>query len=208
MTFCKALSVPRGITAIIGSGGKTSLLYRLAEELHGSVLLCTSTLIYPPTHIPVLSYIDRADGVVCVGSPGPNGKLSAPIQSFAELATLADYVLVEADGSKHLPLKAHAAYEPVIPQGCQRIITVVGASGIGKPIEEVVHRSELFYAMTGSPIATAEAVALGLKKEALGDVILINQADTHPNEAAALAAVLPSPVITASIAKGEILCSY
>ena len=33
MQFCEALGLGRGITSIIGSGGKSSLLDRLAEEL-------------------------------------------------------------------------------------------------------------------------------------------------------------------------------
>lgn len=208
MTFDQVLKIPRGITAIIGSGGKTSLMYKLAEELQGSVILCTSTLIYPPDHIPVLSHADKVDGVICVGSPGPKGKLASPEQSFRELANLADYVLVEADGSKHLPLKAHADYEPVIPKDSHRVITVVGASGIGKPIEEAVHRPEIFRALTGSEIASPEAVAQVLLAEALGDMILINQADTHRAEAEALCRLLPPPHTIAAITKGEILCSY
>ena len=208
MTFSEVLKIPRGITAIIGSGGKTSLLYKLAEELQGSVILCTSTLIYPPEHIPVLTRAEQVEGVVCVGSPAPNGKLAPPIQSFHELASLADYVLVEADGSKHLPLKAHADHEPVIPEDSRLVITVVGASGIGKPIEEAVHRPEIFRALTGSDLASPEAVAQVLLTEATGHVILINQADTHRAEAEALSRLLPSPHIIASITKGEILCSY
>ncbi|MFR3878481.1 MAG: hypothetical protein ACLTYW_10430 [Collinsella sp.] len=43
------------------------------------------------------------------------GKLSAPAEPLNELAQRFDYVLAEADGSKRLPLKAHAAWEPVIP---------------------------------------------------------------------------------------------
>ena len=52
---------------------------------------------------------------VCVGSASESGKFSAPELTFRTLCALADYVIVEADGSKRLPLKAHAAHEPVIP---------------------------------------------------------------------------------------------
>ena len=38
MKFCEALDLPRGITAVIGSGGKTSLLMRLAEEVPGTAI--------------------------------------------------------------------------------------------------------------------------------------------------------------------------
>ena len=39
MDFSKLLEVYPGVTAVIGSGGKTSLLRRLAAELPGTVLL-------------------------------------------------------------------------------------------------------------------------------------------------------------------------
>ena len=41
------LGIQKGITAVIGSGGKTTLLSVLAQELPGTVLLCTSTHIRP-----------------------------------------------------------------------------------------------------------------------------------------------------------------
>ena len=79
------------------------------------------------------------------GCFGPEtGKLSAPVEPLNELAQRFDYVLAEADGSKRLPLKAHAAWEPVIPSGTANVVWVVGASGLGKPVAEVVHRPELF----------------------------------------------------------------
>lgn len=208
MGFVDALEISKGVTAIIGSGGKTSLLYALAEELQGTVILCTTTQIYPPEHIPVVQYLQQVQGIVCVGTPCPNGKLGTPQQSMAQLAELADFVLVEADGSKHLPLKAHADYEPVIPENCTQVILVVGASGLNKPISESVHRYEIFATLTGSQIATPEAVAMAIEKEALGNRILINQADAAPEAALELAKLLPGPVCVGSVKEGEILCLY
>lgn len=53
--LCDVLEVRRGVTAVIGGGGKTSLLYRLASELRerGMVLVATTTRILPPAHLPV-----------------------------------------------------------------------------------------------------------------------------------------------------------
>lgn len=53
--LCDVLEVRRGVTAVIGGGGKTSLLYRLASELRerGRVLVATTTRILPPAHLPV-----------------------------------------------------------------------------------------------------------------------------------------------------------
>ena len=45
MDFPKLLGLRPGGTAVIGSGGKTTLLRILAEELSGTVILTTSTHI-------------------------------------------------------------------------------------------------------------------------------------------------------------------
>ena len=55
MKFCEALDVRPGVTAVIGSGGKSSLLRRLAAELPGTVLLCTTTHIRPFEEYPRLT---------------------------------------------------------------------------------------------------------------------------------------------------------
>ena len=130
--LCDVLEVRRGVTAVIGGGGKTSLLYRLASELRerGMVLVATTTRILPPAHLPVRHDREgtlralRANGIACAGTPAEGGKLAEP--SFADWMTLADYTLVEADGSKGLPLKAHAPHEPVIPPQSNQTILHVG----------------------------------------------------------------------------------
>ena len=117
----KILGVTKGVTAVIGSGGKTSLLYELAEELRpcGTVLLATTTHIMRPPQYPFVQTPEElaaalaAGGVACVGSLTPVGKLTAP--AFDGWQQTADFVLVEADGSKRLPAKAHETWEPVLP---------------------------------------------------------------------------------------------
>ena len=97
-----------------------------------------------------------------------------------ELARLADYVLVEADGSKQLPLKAHLDHEPVIPTCANQTVQVVGLSGIGCPIEAVTHRPERFAELCSASvtdIATLERVSTVLNTEALADRYVLNQAD-------------------------------
>lgn len=207
--FSEALAIRPGVTAIIGSGGKTSLLYRLADELKdgGSVLVTTSTHILPPEHLPVYTRTGRVRGVCCVGAPC-GIKLKAPEQSFEELAGLADFVLVEADGSAHLPIKAHASHEPPIPPNANNRILVVGISGLNRPIGEAAHRAERFRALSGSELASPEAVAAVIRAEALCDRVVLNQAETNPDAARQLAALLPYPVLLTTLNKGELLCSY
>lgn len=214
-SFAEQLHLARGLTAIIGGGGKTSLLYRLAEELaaQGSVIVATSTHIWPPEHLPVLERTQAVRGVACVGSRCENGKLGAPAQSFSELAGLADFVLVEADGSAGRPLKAHLPHEPVIPENAAQVIAVVGLSGMGRPICEAAHRPEVFARLAGAAVtnpAAPEHAARVLTAEALHTRVLLNQADTPERIAAGerLAGGLSCPAVLASLQKGEILCSY
>lgn len=208
--FARQLHIAPGVTAIIGSGGKTTLMYRLAKELssQGSVIVTTSTHIFPPEHLPFATETGKVSGVLCVGTPCENGKVAAPTQSFSQLENLADFVLVEADGSKRLPLKAHDVHEPVIPLNAGQVICVVGASGLNLPVGEVVHRPEIFTALTGSKIATPRAVATALKQEGFCTRVLINQAETNREAAQELANALDCPVVLASLKEGEIICSF
>ena len=163
------------------------MLRRLAAELPGTVLLCTTTHIRPFEEYPLLTAPTPEDirkaltayRVLCLGTPCENGKLTAPT---LDVETLADYVLVEADGSRQLPLKAHEAHEPVIPAVSRQVICVVGASGFGKPIRESVHRPERFCALTGaakSAPASPEQAAKAILAERLCDTVLLNQIDTE-----------------------------
>jgi probable selenium-dependent hydroxylase accessory protein YqeC len=173
------------------------------------VILCTSTRIFPPEDIPVVPEVtERVAGILCVGTPAEQGKLSSPHQSFFELCAYADYVLVEADGSKHLPIKAHDFYEPVIPKGANRTILVVGASGLGNEISKVVHRHPIFFQLTASDRSTPQAVALALEKENLGDIIFVNQCDQAGEMALTLATFIKKPCCVGSVKKGEIRCLF
>ena len=51
------LNVDKGVTALLGGGGKTTLLYALADELCslGTVILCTSTHIRVPEQYPLVT---------------------------------------------------------------------------------------------------------------------------------------------------------
>lgn len=173
MQIAPLLNIGRGVTALIGGGGKTTLLYTLTEELRkkGTVLLCTSTHIMRPTQYEVLERASEAEvsaalsahGAVCVGEPSAEGKLGPPSLPFDALARLADYVLVEADGSRRLPLKAHAPHEPVIPKEAGCVLCVVGARGFDRPIREAVHRPEQFCTLTGARLDEPASPALAAR---------------------------------------------
>ena len=214
MGLAELLGAGRGVTSVIGSGGKTSLLAALARELPGTVVLTTTTHILPFAGVPLVTAADAGDvvaalagsRVVCVGSQAEkDGKLVTPELGMDVLAALADHVLVEADGSRRLPLKAHTPWEPVIPACSARTVLVLGASGLGRPVREAVHRPERFCELAGctpDDPATPELVARVANAEALADVALVNQADVAPDAARELAGLLAVPAVCASLRTG------
>ncbi len=236
--LASALKIEPGITAIIGSGGKSTLLKTLGLELMragGRVLLCTTTHMFPVAGVPWDGSNRRLDAApwkpgaahvpgctckVCAGMrrgsicqagvlDPETGKLSAPAEPLGELARRFNYVLAEADGSKQLPLKAHAAWEPVIPAATANVVWVVGASGLGKPVAEVVHRPELFCERCDcepTDIATPERVAQVLNAEMqmlnLNNArIMLNQVDTLADSTIAdrFQAALGRPVVAPNL---------
>lgn len=220
MEISPILEITQGVTALIGGGGKTTLLLTLARELRrrGTVILTTSTHILPPESLPLLCHASREDirraldvhGVVCVAERSGEGeKLTAPEAGFDTLAALADFVLVEADGAKRLPLKAHAPHEPVIPPCAEKTVYVLGADGFGRPIHEVCHRPERYAALCGAAetdIVTPQRAAQVLLAEGYGTGwVYVNKVETQEqwDSAAAFAACLPGPVAAGSLHRRE-----
>ena len=131
----EAFHVDGRFISVIGSGGKTTLLRWLSERLPGSVILTTSTHMYPFAGVPqvdagVETSAENRRRVLCalraalkdsrvidLGSLQASGKLADPsaVIPFEALLDAADYVVVEADGAAGRPLKAHRPWEPVIP---------------------------------------------------------------------------------------------
>lgn len=225
MELVRALEVRPGVTAVIGGGGKTTLLRTLGEELAAAgyrVVLCTTTKMYPFPDLPNLTRAGEAElaaalsaqPLLCVGESVPGtGKLTAPALSMTALAALADYVLVEADGAAGRPLKAHAPHEPVVPAQASQVICVVGASGLGRPIACAAHRPERYAALAGLTLddpATPEAEAVVLGAEHLHHRVYINQADGPEALSAGkrLQELLPCPAVVGALQqeRGHVLC--
>ena len=188
--------------SVIGSGGKTTLLRRLAEWRQGTVILTTPTHIFPFPGMPLvdtgafaadrgrvlreLRAALRRSRVVCLGSLEASGKLAPPdaVLPFELLLDEADAVFVEADGAAGRPLKAHRPFEPVIPACSGLTVCVAGASGIGQQVSQACHCPELFAALAGITTETQvlpEHAAKVLNRESLADCCLVNQADTLPS---------------------------
>ena len=140
------------IIAVVGSGGKTTLIKNLAQtyRAEGKTVLVTTTthmfieedtLLTDDAEVIIRALEER--GMVMAGVPeGIKIKALSP-ETFDAVSAAADVVLVEADGSKHMPMKFPNATEPVIPPKVEEIIVVWGPHGLGKPAREVCHRLAL-----------------------------------------------------------------
>lgn len=137
------------VTAIIGAGGKTTLLHSLAKKYidEGKTVFVTTT-----THMLIETDTLLTDDPDCIKSKLLDcGYAMAGIKSgekikalsdktYNEICKYADEVLVEADGAKHFPLKIPNDTEPVIPENVDRIIIVCGMHGLGMRASDAIFR--------------------------------------------------------------------
>ena len=176
---------PGDVVAVIGAGGKHTLMYRLSEELAAasrSVVLTSTTNLHRSADYARLSTLLthrdadwRADlpkvlatrrravlveseiGSNLYRGPGPDGVTA--IQKVSPETV----VLVKADGARKRLLKAPAEYEPVYPPKPDLCVLVLSLAAIGKPFDDrVVHRLErvrtLFKGDTVTPQTLVEIV--------------------------------------------------
>ncbi len=156
------------LVAFTGGGGKSSLMIALAQQLPGKVLLTTTTRMFadqidaacailPATACtyPDLSLLDDrerpTEKTIIVGPLQADKVTGIPLDLPQRLLARPDIdiVLVEADGSKMLPIKAPAAHEPALPLGVNLVVPVVGIDALHQPIKEAAHRPELVSRLLG-----------------------------------------------------------
>lgn len=140
------------IISIVGSGGKTTLLKKLAAAYRAegkTVFVTTTTHMYVEEGTLLTDdaneIIDglRKNGFAMAGVPQGEKIKALSRETFEAVSKHADVVLVEADGSKHMPLKFPNATEPVIPENTDEIIVVCGLNALGQKARDVCHRLEL-----------------------------------------------------------------
>ena len=140
------------IQAFVGAGGKTSLIRKLANQYRaeGKKVFVTTTTHMFIEEDTVLS--DDAEGIICtleqkgyVHAGIPDGRKIKALSedTYRKVCEKADVVLVEADGSKHMPIKFPEEHEPVIPGNATEIVVVCGLHALGQPLIKAAHRLEL-----------------------------------------------------------------
>lgn len=166
-------SKQRYLISFVGGGGKTSTMFKLANELKAagkSVLVTTTTAIFFPCKTsydyfeltndkkPVQIQHDlRSGSIYLLGRKisKDNKLLGLQLQDISALYEMEkfNYILVEADGSKGRPIKAPAEHEPVVPTNTTKTVGIIGLDVINKAIkDEWVHRSNIFSNLCEKPV--------------------------------------------------------
>ena len=151
------------LIAIVGGGGKTSLMFALANSLPGRIVATTTTRIFAAQmklaaatvfftaedaefFKRVSEKLDEFGQCLVIGEVGERGEkaFGIPLELSGQLLARPDidFVLVEADGSRMRPIKAPADHEPVIPLDATVVVPVVGMDALERPLSEIAHRPD------------------------------------------------------------------
>jgi probable selenium-dependent hydroxylase accessory protein YqeC len=212
-----------GVVAAVGAGGKTTLLYRLAQEGQSAGLrvLVTSTthmgalpesttgplLLGDATQGAIEEALSRSGRVTLLGKRIRDDKIEGiSAQRVDEVAPLADLVLVEADGARGRSLKLPAPHEPVLPGTTGVVLVLAAMDVLGAPLtDKVVHRVALVTGACGraegEPVDTEAFLATLLHETGyLSRIppgvragVFLNKAEGEPRSAAEMAARLVPP---------------
>ena len=137
---------------VVGSGGKTTLIKKLAKQYikeNKTVFVTTTTHMFIEEDTLLTDDADtiihqlQEKGYAMAGIEEGEKIKALSRQTYEAVCAFADVVLVEADGSKQLPLKYPNTTEPVIPENTDEIIVVCGLNAMGKQAKDVCHRLEL-----------------------------------------------------------------
>lgn len=146
------------ITAVVGSGGKTSLIKEMAAQFRSegkTVFVTTTTHMFLEDHTLCTDDADRIiaqlneTGFVMAGLAEGAKITGLSKETYDAVCSAADVVLVEADGSKRLPFKFPMDTEPVIPDNADQILVVCGLHSVGQKAKDCCHRLELVKACLG-----------------------------------------------------------
>ena len=185
-SLTEALGVEaREVISLVGAGGKTTLMFRLAKELSlrgKKVVTTTTTKILEPAlgetgslfvasderRIKdfVRGHLGQYDHVTIARERLESGKLKGVTPSLVdELCRFpeVDVVIIEADGAAGRPVKAPRESEPVIAQSTSLTVAILGVDGLEMKLsEENVFQPERISKITGIPVGqrlTDEAMA-------------------------------------------------
>jgi probable selenium-dependent hydroxylase accessory protein YqeC len=175
MNISQAFNIENNeVISLVGSGGKTTLMFTIARELSlagNKVITTTTTKIAShepeqysspllilkqdeerPVHLILDHLIKNGQITVAAGELPQAKKLKGLepeiIDRLAEVKS--GTIIIEADGASRKPLKAPNDTEPVIPRSTTLLIPVIGLDALNRPLTaENVFRAEIAAGLLG-----------------------------------------------------------
>ena len=140
------------IKAVVGAGGKTTWIHQYARECvkkGKKVFVTTSTHMYIEEDTLLTDCADDIIGVLekqhyVMAGLLDNKKIKPlSIDTYYKVCRHADVVLIEADGSRNMPVKFPASREPVIYDNVDEIVVIMGLHAMNRRLAETAQRPEL-----------------------------------------------------------------
>lgn len=198
--------------ALVGAGGKTTLINRLTENLRKKkkILVSSTTTIIKP-EITMYDFIDveysedydlgamEKAGIYLIGR-GKNMKdlvLGLSPRDIEKIASRFDQTIIECDFSNGRPLKGFRDHEPEIPINTDITIGVLDIQSLGLQVNSKnIHHLDKFLELTGATIGSLVTIQhllkivedpQGLFKGAVGKKVLyINKVEKEVDQALAV----------------------
>jgi len=169
--FREAFGIEKGdVIALIGAGGKTSLMVGIGYELAelGWRVLATSTMPMPADQIGLMpaalsvdstpeqvsAALNESRFVFLHGQTQKNHALGVTPGLVTLIPDLvdSDVLLIEADSAHNLPLKAPRDGEPIIPHGVSLVIPVASFAAVGQPLDDAyIYNAQAMMQVCGFP---------------------------------------------------------
>lgn len=225
------------VVSVVGAGGKTTTVLRLHREYRARgkkhILTTTTHMLIPEEcrdaycqnpDVNVCNEILEQNGFLFLGKQVSDVKVKGfEPEKFLGLIGRTDAdCFIEADGSKHLPIKVPAEHEPVVCEDTTLLVHVTGLDCLGKRISEAcfrVNAAERLLGKDSDEIITEQDVALiasspqGGKKhlnENMRYVVLLNKADNEAldEKGRRIAEILTEKDITVIVASELAECRF
>lgn len=162
----------REVISLVGGGGKTTAMLRLAKELShtGKRVIFTTTTHTSPSGFPLIRYSSVLSEKIIkdiektmwtdpafvakriVRGEKIKGITTQQVDTLNREVSF-DYMIIEADGARRKPLKAPHRYEPQVPKCTTLFIPVIGYDSVGKRLnQEEIHRPQLVARIIKKPL--------------------------------------------------------
>ncbi|WP_164995895.1 selenium cofactor biosynthesis protein YqeC [Miniphocaeibacter massiliensis] len=198
------------ILSVVGSGGKTTTIHKLAKELNGNKVLLTTSAKIGINEIEDVIQVEKFSELrkmkiennnYLSGSTVEQEKFTGIIEEdILKIKDKFDFIIIEADGSKRMPLKGWRKKEPIILESSNKTLGIIPFNLYGCKLDEIeIFNRKIFMEIVGIGKKTFDTESIlkiinaknGIfKGSAKEKYILLNKCDKEENKLLARKVIL------------------